>query len=126
MRVINIIASAYRATLEEQDDTIVWLSHTLRRAGADIDLLLRETASNYAIEGQQVRRLSIGGRTQRNAPDVHGAVRQLAEAGSRIFLIEEDIGRYGLSGAPRLPQAQLVASAELPALLSSYDSVWHW
>jgi hypothetical protein len=27
---------------------------------------------------------------------------------------------------PRLPNAQLVGPGALPALLSSYDAVWHW
>ncbi len=126
MKVLNIISSGYRATLVEQDDTVVWLTHTLKRAGADIDVLLRASAANYIIEGQEVTPLAIGGRAQRNAPDVHGQVLALAEAGVGIFVLEEDIERYGLSNVPRLQQAQIVGSGALPALLSEYDSVWHW
>jgi hypothetical protein len=126
MRLLNILAGGYRATLEEQDDTIVWLSQVLKRAGAEIDLLLRASACNYVVEGQQVRPLAIGGRVQRNAPDVHGAVRDLAGAGSALFVVEDDLAAYGLGNAPRLAAARLVGSGELPALLSSYDAVWHW
>lgn len=126
MKILNIVSSAYRATMEEQDDTVVWLTHTLRRAGADVDLLLRGATANYVIEGQAVAPLTIGDRTQRNAPDVHGAVRDLADAGARILVLEEDMMRYGLSTCDQLAQTQLVPLGELPVLLSGYDSIWHW
>jgi hypothetical protein len=126
MKVLNILSSGYRATLEEQDDTVVWFTHTLRRAGAEIDVLLRASAANYVVEGQRVSPLAIGGRTQRNAPDVHGQVRELAESGVGIFVLEEDLERYGLADCPRLERARIVGSGELPALLGGYDSIWHW
>lgn len=125
MKVINIISSGYRATLEEQDDTVVWLTHALRRAGADVDVLLRAAAANYLVEGQHVAPMAIGGRMQRNAPDVHGQVRELAENGAGIFVLEEDLDRYGLLDRPRMP-ARVIAAGELPGLLANYDSVWHW
>lgn len=126
MRVLNIASSAYRATLEEQDDTVLWITQTLRRAGADIDLLLRGSAANYLVEDQHVSPLAIGGRAQRHAPDVHGQVRDLAESGASIFVLEKDLEQYGLQGCRKLAHARIVGTGELPSLLSGYDAVWHW
>jgi hypothetical protein len=126
MKVLNILATGYRATLEEQDDTVAWISQAMRRAGADIDLLLRASAANYVVEGQSVEPMAIGGRAQRHAPDLPGQIADLASSGAAIFVLAEDLEAYGISGAPRLEQARIVAAEELPDLLSGYDAVWHW
>jgi len=126
MKVLSIISSGYRATLEEQDDTVLWITQAMNRAGAEIDILLRSAATNYVVDGQAAGTLSIGGRSQRNAPDVHGQIRDLAEHGVGIFVLEKDLAAYGLDGASRFDQARVVRGAELPALVSRYDTVWHW
>lgn len=126
MKVLNIISSGYRATLEEQDDTIVWLSHALKGAGANVDVLLRGAAANYVIEGQEAAPLAFGGRAQKCAPDVFGQVAGLIEKGVSVFVAEEDLTRRGLANAPRLRAAKARPQAELPALFANYDQVWHW
>ena len=126
MKVLSILSDAYRATLEEQDDTVLWFTQAVSRAGAEVDILLRSSAANYLAAGQSVSPLAIGRRAQRNAPDVHRQVRDLDERGVGIFVIEEDLAAYGLDGPSRFQRAQVVRTAELPALVSRYDAVWHW
>jgi sulfur relay (sulfurtransferase) DsrF/TusC family protein len=126
MKVLNIVSSGYRATLEEQDDTIIWLTQVLKTAGAEVDVLLRGSAVNYVVEGQKVAPLQIGTRVQRHAPDVHGQVKELAARGVVIHVQAADLENRGLSGAPMLGGVRKVAADQLPELVSRYDQVWHW
>jgi len=126
MKHLNIVSSGYRATLEEQDDTIVWISHAMRNAGAEIDLLLQDAAVNYPVQGQSVDPVTIGGRAQRSAPDVHGQIRSFVGNGSAVYVVGEDLDERGIDRRKLLQEVKIVARKDLPKILSGYDRVWHW
>jgi sulfur relay (sulfurtransferase) DsrF/TusC family protein len=126
MKLLNIVSSGYRATLEEQDDTVVWVSHAMRNGGAEVDLLLQDAAVNYPVRGQSVEPVSIGGRAQRNAPDVHGQIRSFVGNGSAVYVVGEDLDERGIDRRKLLQEVKIVARKDLPKILSRYDRVWHW
>ena len=126
MKVLNVIGTAYRGTLEEQDDTIVWITHAMKGAGADLDVLLRGSAVNYASKAQDVPALTFGDRTQKNAPHIAEDVSGLIGKGITVFILEEDIVERGLSEADLIEGLSRVKRADVPGLLDNYDHIWAW
>ena len=96
MKILNIIETAYRATLEEQDDTIVWLSHSLKTAGAELDVLLQGNAVNYVVASQQVTGLKIGSCQQTQPPKIVDDVKGLIEKGCKVYVVSEDLNERGI------------------------------
>ena len=126
MKALNVIGTAYRGTLEEQDDTIVWITHAMKGAGADLDVLLRGSAVNYASKAQEVLPLSFGDKTQKNAPHIAEDVLGLIGKGIAVYIIDEDIAEQGLDDDDLIDGLTRVKHAELPKLLDGYDHVWAW
>ena len=125
-KILQIIESAYRATLEEQDDTVVWISHMMKGTGGDPGVLLRGNAVNYAVKGQDASGLSFGERRQTQPPRLDDDLARLMGKGVDVFLVEEDLAERGLEPTDLIPGPRMVKRERLPALLDSYDQVWHW
>jgi len=125
-KILNVIESAYRATLEEQDDTIVWLTHAMKGAGADLGVLLRGNAVNYAVKGQDASGLSFGERKQTQPPRLDEDLGKLLPKGVKVMLVQEDVSERGIETSQLIGGVELVARASLPKLFGGYDMVWHW
>ena len=126
MKALNIIESAYRGTLEEQDDTIVWLTHAMKGAGADLAVLLRGNAVNYAALGQDAAGLAFGGWRQTQPPRISDDISSLVAKGVAVYVLSEDLAERGLGPGDILNGVERVGRDSLPQLLAGYDQVWHW
>ena len=126
MKVLQIVESAYRATIEEQDDTILWLTQAMRNAGAELDVLLRANAVNYAITGQDASGLSFGDWKQTQPPNIPDDVARLIGKGVAIYAVAEDLADRGLGDARMVDGVERIGRAALPRLMGGYDQIWHW
>jgi intracellular sulfur oxidation DsrE/DsrF family protein len=126
MKVLQIIDTAYRATLEEQDDTVLWLTQALHAAGADLAVLLSGSAVNYAAASQNASGLQIGNWHQRHPPKIAGDIAALLGKGVRVYGVQEDFDALGLREATLVAGVHKVPRARLGALFEEFDRVWQW
>jgi sulfur relay (sulfurtransferase) DsrF/TusC family protein len=125
-KTLNIIESAYRATLEEQDDTIVWITHAFKGQGADLDVLLRGNAVNYAVKAQSVEPLSFGDKKQKHAPDIAADIAKFNDKGVKVFLVKEDASERGLEVTDFIEGIEPIGRQDIAEVFSRYDRIWHW
>lgn len=126
MKTLSIIESAYRATIEEQDDTIVWLHGAMKGAGADLSVLLRGNAVNYLVQKQNASGLAFGDWRQTQPPSIASDLAALAAKGVEICYVAEDLADHGIERNELINGAQPVARAAIADLVNRYGRIWYW
>ena len=126
MKVLNIVEAAYRGTLEEQDDPIIWICSAMKGANADIDVLLRGNAVNYAIKAQNASGLSFGGQEQTQPPKIADDLVRLKGKGVKIYVVDDALRERGIEPSELIDGLDFVPRSKLARLFGGYDQVWHW
>ena len=126
MRILNVVETAYRGTLEEQDDTVLWLTAALKGQGADVSVLLRGNAVNYLVKGQDTTGLAIGPVKLGHPPRIDEDVQKLTEKGVVVFAVREDARDRGLDPGRIIGGVEFISRTDIADLLEKFDQVWHW
>jgi sulfur transfer complex TusBCD TusB component (DsrH family) len=126
-KTLNIVDSAYRAVMEEQDDTILWLLAAMQAAGAEHTVVLRGNAVNYAVAGQGAPGMAVGRWKQTQAPRMDRDVADLLEKRKMsVCVIEEDLAARGIEGKELIAGIQPISRAALPAMCAEHAVVSLW
>lgn len=126
MKALQVIQTAYRCTIEEQDDPIIWIAQVLKLNGCDADILLRGNAVNYAIKGQDASGLIFGDKKQNQPPKLDEDLKSAFDKNMKIYLISEDLEIRGISAQKLIAGIVPISRHQLPSLFSEYEQIWHW
>jgi intracellular sulfur oxidation DsrE/DsrF family protein len=126
MKVLNIVETAYRATLEEQDDPVVWIIHAMKGAGAEQGVVLSGNAVNYAVMAQGVPPLTFGDKAQQQAPRIAEQVAGLVAKGIAVMVVQEQLDARGIDREELMGGLTMISETALPKVMGGYDQVWHW
>ena len=126
MKILQVVEQAFRTLAEEQDDTILWLTQSMRCAGADVEVLLAGNCASYAVLKKRQPALAIGTWQQTEPADLPNDIDNLLDKGVPIYVIREDLAERGLADAAVHPRIQVVARQDLPALYERVDHIWQW
>ena len=126
MKILNIIEAAYRGTIEEQDDTILWLTNIMKGAGGDFTVLLRGNAINHCVTAQDCSGLSFGDWQQMQPPRLADDTAALIAKGVEVCYVVEDAAERGLQPGDMVPGLKAVSRNAIAGLCDAHDQVWHW
>ena len=126
MKVLQVVEQAFRTTVEEQDDAILWLTRSMHGAGADLSVLLSGHAAYYAVQQQRQPALTMGGWQQTEPAELTQDITGLAEKGVPIYVVREDLDERGLTGLPVRNGVEVIGRDGLVQLYEQADQVWQW
>ena len=126
MKVLQIVSCAYRATIEEQDDTILWLTQAMKNAGGELDVLLTENAVNYALSGQDASGLAFGAWRQTQPPRIEEDLARMIAKGIAVYAVSEDLAERGLADCAVVKDVRRISRNDVARLMNGYDRVWRW
>lgn len=126
MKVLQVIDQGFRTTVEEQDDTILWLTQSMHGAGGDLMLLLSGHGVHYAVLSHRQPPLAVADWQQHQPAELPRDLANMVEGGIPVYAVQEDLDERGLGQLPLQNGIQAIARGALPALYEQADQIWHW
>ncbi len=126
MSILHILETAFRGTIEEQDDTVIWTVHAMRKAGQEASVVLQGNIVGHAVRGQDASGLRFGDETQTNPVDLAGDMQKLIAAGVPVYVVGADASDRGIAAGDLIDGVEVIDRARVAALADAHDLVWHW
>lgn len=131
MRILQVLDQAFRTTVEEQDETILWLIQSMLKKSLvdpenEMDVLFSGNAVYYPYQKLRQPPLKIADWQQSQPADIQRDIKNLKHCGVSMFVVYEDLCYRGLDLLPVPTGIDLINRKELPQIYTRADQVWHW
>ncbi len=125
--VLCIIDQGYRAAVEEQDDTALWMAHMLQRNdNITASVLLRSSAVNYANKAQVPTGVTFGDWQQQHPANFPRDLARFQDDGGTVYVLQEDLEARGLTHGELVGQVHVIAKSQLANLVNEHDQISFW
>lgn len=126
MKILQVVEQAFRTLVEEQDDTILWLSQSMLGAGAEMEVLLAGNCACYAVAKQRQPALQLGSWQQTEPAELQRDVANILAKGAPVYVIKEDLAERGLAALPLHDGVTVIERRQLPEIYERADQIWQW
>ncbi|WP_334106210.1 hypothetical protein [Methylobacillus sp.] len=126
MKILQIVEQAYRTLVEEQDDTILWLTQSMAGAGANLEVLLSGNAVYYAVLKKRQPAITIGDWVQQEPADIPGDLERILAQDIPVYVLDEELTERGLHAGMLRQRVQAIDRKRLAVLYNQADQVWQW
>lgn len=126
MKVLQVVEEAFRVTVEEQDDAILWLTRSMLGAGATVSVLLTGNAALYSVLQKRQPALTLSDWQQSEPADLRADLVGLLEADAPVYVVAEELLALGVEDHPLIEGVQKITRRDLPRLYEQAQQVWHW
>lgn len=126
MKILQVVEQAFRTIVEEQDDTILWVTQSMISAGGDLEVLLTGNCAYYAILKQRQPALTLGSWKQTEPAELNRDITNLLEKKIPVYVLHEDLLERGLLDTPVHEGIQVINHGQLLGIYDRVDQVWQW
>ena len=126
MKILSIVSTAFRATLEENDDAALWLSLALVKEGAELSLLFRGNAVIYTLQRRNPNVVEVPELDLKTAWLPQTQVQTALELGVACYSVREDMLARGMDPTGVSAGVVCIAEPDVADLVQEHDSLWHW
>ncbi|MCB5186642.1 DsrH/TusB family sulfur relay protein [Methylobacillus caricis] len=126
MKILQIVEQAFRTLVEEQDDTILWLTQSMAGAGADAEVLLSGNAVYYATMKQRQPAVRISDWIQQEPADIPQDINRLLNQGIPIYVLNDELAERGLDESMLHDGIKAIDKQQLVSLYNRMDQIWQW
>lgn len=124
-KILSVLSHTEYGNLEDSDIGL-FASAFAPVAGAQMTVLLAESAVNYGVRGQEGTGIKIAGAPVQPGFLIEMDVQSVQEANIPVYAFREDLAERGIGEGDLLKGIKLLSRQEYGRFIDQFDTIWNW